>query len=127
MRPGYGEARRTEPDRIVREALEAAHRADAAPPFARLWRAGERGQKRRGWLGLAAGAAAVAAAVLVSVRFGPGPSERPVPELPTWTWPTDFLLEVRGLDFLKTAPALLPPATPLAGDPVADPLKGVLP
>jgi hypothetical protein len=127
MKPGDGETRRTDPERAIREAVEAAHRADAPPPFERLWRAGAGGRRRRAWLGLAAGAAAAAAAVLVAVRVGPGRSDRPAPDLPRWTSPTDFLLEVPGLDFLKTAPALRPPAVPVAGDQVADPRKGVLP
>jgi hypothetical protein len=124
MKPGDGETRRPDPEPAIREALDAAHRADAPPPFARMWRAGGVRPRRRGWLGLAAGAAA-AAAVLAVILARPGPAHRPVPVLPPWTSPTDFLLEVRGLDFLKTVPALQPP--PVASDPGADPLKGVLP
>lgn len=123
MRPDGGEAQGPDPEPAVREALAAAHRAEIPPPFARLWRAGERGRRRRAWLALPAGA--VAAAALAVLLTGRGP-DRPVPALPAWTSPTDFLLEVRGLDFLRTAPALEAPA-PLAGDPGADPLKGVLP
>lgn len=123
MKPGDGETRRPDPERAIREAVEAAHRADAPPPFARLWQPGGVEPRRHRWLALSA---AAAAAVLAMIFTGPGPADRPVPELPAWTSPTDFLLEVRGLDFLKTAPALRPPP-PVAGDAVADPLKGVLP
>lgn len=124
MKPGDGEARRPELEPAIREAVEAAHRSDAPPPFARLWRAGRVEPRRRRWLALSAAAAAAAATALAVVFTGPGPASRRVPELPAWTSPTDFLLEVRGLDFLKNAPALRPPP-PVAG--VADPLKGVLP
>jgi hypothetical protein len=104
-------------DEQIRQAMKQAHADESAPPFAALLTGRRQARVRPAWLAVATGAVALGLALFLRpAQPQPVASER---GLPSWTAPTDFLLETPGASILRTVPSL-------AVD-VPDYTKGVLP